>query len=68
MSETIEAVVDVLVTEKSNISNVLGNVQVCLSYGRAAKTGELYDSVMNMCKEGYGDENYYRIMSIMKWN
>ena len=65
--KTIEAVVDVVVYERG--SNAEYNyIQLAISYGAEVKSSEIYDSIIARCKEKYGDEMFYRIKNIFKWN
>lgn len=64
---TIEAVVDIVAYERS--SNVEYNyIQLSISYGAGAKSSDIYDGVIARRKEKYGDEFFYRIKNIFKWN
>ena len=65
---TIEAVVDVEITQIDDVTKVLGRAQVCTNYDINANSQELFDKVMKCCIEEYGDKYYYRINKIMKWN
>lgn len=66
-NNTIEAIVDVVVYERgSNVEH--GCIQISISYGAEAKSSDIYDGVIARCKEKYGDEVFYRIKNILKWN
>lgn len=66
-NNTIEAVVDVVVYERG--SNAEHNyIQLSISYGAGAKSSDIYDGVIARCKEKYGDDVFYRIKNILKWN
>lgn len=65
--KTIEAIVDVVVYERG--SNAEYNyIQLAISYGAEVKSSDIYDGVIARCKEKYGDEVFYRIKNILKWN
>lgn len=66
-NNTIGAIVDVVVYERS--SNAEYNyIQLAISYGAEVKSSEIYDGVIARCKEKYGDDVFYRIKNILKWN
>ena len=65
--KTIEAIVDVVVYERG--SNAEYNyIQLAISYGAEVKSSDIYDGFIARCKEKYGDEVFYRIKNILKWN
>lgn len=64
---TIEAVVDIVVYERgSNVEH--DYIQISISYGIEAKSKDIFDKVIEHCKEARGDKFFYRIKSILKWN
>ncbi len=65
--KTIEAIVDVVVYERGSNAEY-SYIQLAISYGAGVKSSDIYDGVIARCKEKYGDDVFYRIKNILKWN